>query len=76
VDQERFKGTCYRAANWVHLGQTTGRGIKDKQHRVTRSIKDVLGYPLSGDFRARLGAVPALSACVHAQAGDRQEVRA
>jgi hypothetical protein len=59
VDQERFKGTCYRAANWVHLGQTTGRGIKEKTKKVTRSIKDVLGYPLSKDFRDKLGAVPA-----------------
>ena len=54
VDQERFSGTCYRAANWQHLGQTTGRGIKDKVHKVTLSIKDVLGYPLTGDFRKRL----------------------
>lgn len=51
VDQERFAGTCYRAANWQHLGQTTGRGIKDKVHKVTLSIKDVLGYPLTKDFR-------------------------
>jgi len=58
VDQERFHGTCYRAANWFHLGQTTGRGIKEKTKKVTRSIKDVLGYPLSKDFRAKLCAVP------------------
>jgi hypothetical protein len=57
VDQERFRGTCYRAANWVHLGQTTGRGIKEKTRKVTRSFKDVLGYPLSKDFRAKLGVV-------------------
>ena len=54
VDRERFAGTCYRAANWVYLGQTTGRGIKDKKHQVTRSLKDVLGYPLRRDFRRRL----------------------
>lgn len=54
VDRERFKGTCYRVANWVHLGQTTGRGIKEKTLKVTRSIKDVLGYPLAKDFRAKL----------------------
>lgn len=54
VDRERFKGTCYRAANWVHLGQTTGRGIKEKTKKVTRSIKDVLGYPLRRDFRRKL----------------------
>jgi hypothetical protein len=54
VDRDRYKGTSYRAANWLCLGQTTGRGIKDKQHRVTLSLKDVLGYPLSKDFRAKL----------------------
>jgi hypothetical protein len=54
VDRERFAGTCYRAANWQCLGQTTGRGIKDKVHKVTLSIKDVLGYPLRPDFRRKL----------------------
>jgi hypothetical protein len=54
VDRERFAGTCYRAANWRCLGQTTGRGIKDKAHKVTLSIKDVLGYPLCKDFRHKL----------------------
>jgi hypothetical protein len=54
VERERFAGTCYRAANWRCLGQTTGRGIKDKVHKVTVSIKDVLGYPLRRDFRRRL----------------------
>jgi len=58
VDQERYKGTCYRAANWRHLGQTTGRGIKEKTLKVTRSFKDVLGYPLSKDFRTKLGVEP------------------
>ncbi|MBN2130418.1 MAG: DUF4338 domain-containing protein [Sedimentisphaerales bacterium] len=59
VDRDRFAGTCYRAANWRCLGQTTGRGIKDKVHQVTLSIKDVLGYPLRRDFRRRLCEVPA-----------------
>ena len=59
VDRERFAGTSYRAANWVYLGQTTGRGIKDKKHKVTRSRKDVLGYPLRRDFRRRLCEVAA-----------------
>ena len=54
VDRERFAGTCYRAANWRCVGQTTGRGIKDKAHKVTLSIKDVLGYPLRPDFRRKL----------------------
>ena len=54
VDTERFAGTCYKAANWKCLGQTTGRGKKDKKHLVSLSLKDVLGYPLCRDFRAKL----------------------
>jgi len=54
VDPERFAGTCYRAANWVHLGRTTGRGKDDLTHRPNRSLKDVLGYPLIAQFRQRL----------------------
>jgi len=51
VDSEKFKGTCYMAANWRLLGKTTGRGRLDKTNRVNRSIKAVYGYPLSKDFR-------------------------
>jgi hypothetical protein len=54
VDPERFRGTCYRAANWVWLGRTTGRGKDDHTNRVNRSIKDVLGYPLHRRFRQLL----------------------
>ena len=54
VDSERFRGTCYRAANWIVLGQTTGRGKDDQTHRVNRSLKEVWGYPLNRDFRRRL----------------------
>jgi Druantia protein DruA len=59
VDTERFAGTCYRAANWVWLGRTTGRGIQDKAHKVTRSKKEVLGYGLGRAFRERLCEVGA-----------------
>jgi hypothetical protein len=55
VDPERFRGTCYRAANWVVLGRTTGRGKDDLSHKANRSIKEVLGYPLIKDFRRQLG---------------------
>lgn len=51
VDTERFKGTCYKAANWVYLGDTTGRGKNDQTNKVNRPIKAVWGYPLSTDFR-------------------------
>ncbi len=54
VDPERFRGTCYRAANWIWLGRTTGRGKADLLHRPNRSLKDVWGYPLVPDFRQRL----------------------
>jgi len=54
VDRDRFAGTCYRAANWIHVGRTTGRGKNDQTGKANRSIKDVLGYPLSRDFRTRL----------------------
>jgi hypothetical protein len=54
IDPERYRGTCYRAANWVVMGQTTGRGKNAWSKKPTRSIKQVLGYPLRPDFRQRL----------------------
>lgn len=57
VHFERYKGTCYRAANWIHLGRTTGRGKDDQTNRVNRPIKDVLGLPLCKRFREKLGVV-------------------
>jgi hypothetical protein len=56
VDRERYRGTCYRAANWIWLGRTTGRGKDDLTHRANRPIKEVLGYPLRRSFRERLEA--------------------
>jgi hypothetical protein len=50
-----FKGTCYKAANWIYLGDTTGRGKDDQTHRPNRSVKAVWGYPLNKHFRRRLG---------------------
>jgi Druantia protein DruA len=57
VDPGRFRGTCYRAANWKVLGLTTGRGKDAPTKKPNRSIKEVLGYPLTQDFRQRLGEV-------------------
>jgi Domain of unknown function (DUF4338) len=54
IDPERWRGTCYQAANWIVLGLTTGRGKASNGHRPNRSRKQVLGYPLSKDFRRRL----------------------
>jgi len=55
VDSERYAGTCYKAANWIVLGQTTGRGNNAPTRKQTRSIKAVLGLPLSRRFREVLG---------------------
>jgi hypothetical protein len=57
VDPEKFRGTCYRAANWNVLGRTTGRGKDAPTKKPNRSLKEVLGYPLTQDFRQRLGEV-------------------
>jgi hypothetical protein len=54
IDPQRFRGTCYRAANWIHLGVTTGRGKDAPTYEPNRSIKNVLGLPLVKDFRQRL----------------------
>jgi len=54
VDPTRYRGTCYRAANWVLLGRTTGRGKDDQTCKPNRPIKEMLGYPLSRQFRRLL----------------------
>ncbi|MGH7645961.1 MAG: Druantia anti-phage system protein DruA [Gemmatimonadales bacterium] len=54
IDPARFRGTCYRAANWRVLGRTTGRGHNAPTMRPTQPVKEVLGYPLVPDFRTRL----------------------
>jgi hypothetical protein len=51
VEQSRFKGTSYRAANWRHIGQTRGRGRQDRQHRKAGSVKDIYLFPLRADCR-------------------------
>jgi len=55
VDRSRFKGTCYRAANWICAGQTRGRTRNDRAHRIQAAVKDVYVYPLVKDFREVLG---------------------
>lgn len=54
VDPGRFRGTCYRAANWKYVGQTTGRGKDDLTHKANRPIKDIYVYPLKKRFRELL----------------------
>lgn len=54
IDPGRFRGTCYRAANWKLMGVTTGRGKDDHTNRPNRPIKEVFGYPLDPRFRQLL----------------------
>jgi len=54
VETERFTGTCYRAANWLHLGYTQGRGKLDRTHRHALPVKDIYVYPLNKNFRKAL----------------------
>jgi hypothetical protein len=54
VDRSRFKGTCYRAANWLWLGATKGRTRNDRENRIRVAVKDVYLYPLTLDFRREL----------------------
>jgi hypothetical protein len=54
VEQGRFQGTCYRAANWLHVGQTQGRGKLDPKKLRALPIKDIFLYPLHKRFRGKL----------------------
>jgi hypothetical protein len=60
VDARRFRGTCYRAANWIHVGQTAGRGRIDREHQAAgQAVKDIYVYRLVRDARQRLRCDPA-----------------
>jgi hypothetical protein len=60
VAATRFRGTCYRAANWIHLGQTAGRGRMDREHKThEQAVKDIYVYPLVRDARQLLCSDPA-----------------
>ena len=50
VDAVRWRGTCYKAANWVYLGKTQGRGRQDRGHRAAGTRKDIWVYPLRPDW--------------------------
>jgi hypothetical protein len=51
VETPRFRGTCYKAANWIYLGETKGRGKLDVHNRAQLPKKSIWVYPLVGDFR-------------------------
>ncbi len=54
VEAERFEGTCYRAANWIHVGATQGRGKLDTRHEVKLAVKEIWLYPLVKNFQRSL----------------------
>ncbi len=54
VEVERFRGTCYRAANWIHVGDTQGRGKLDQWNRCELPVKHIFLFPLCREFRQRL----------------------
>ena len=54
VDSSLYKGTCYKAANWIYLGETQGRGKFDRHKEFALTHKSIYMYPLQRDFRAVL----------------------
>ena len=56
VERDRFRGTCYRAAGWTHVGATAGRSRNDVHATMSVPVKDVFLYPLNADFKERLCA--------------------
>jgi hypothetical protein len=58
VDTSRYSGTCYRAANWIVVGKTKGRGRQDRFNQFALSAKAIYVSPLENDFRRRMGLPP------------------
>jgi len=58
VEARRFAATSYRAANWIKVGKTRGRGRQDREHRNKTPIKDIYVYPLARDYHKRLCEEP------------------
>ena len=61
VDPARYRGTCYRAANWIETGLTQGRGRMDRSHRAGEAAKQIFLFPLHRHWRQRLCAAEPLS---------------
>jgi hypothetical protein len=64
-----YTGICYRAANWICVGQTQGRGRMDRTHTAQGSSKDILLYPLKSHWREPLCQFPSPQVC-HASIGE------
>jgi len=59
VDETRYRGTVYKAANWVRVGETSGRGRQDRENRAVAGVKGIYVLPLSPDWQAGLCTPPA-----------------
>ena len=64
-----YTGTCYRAANWICVGQTQGRGRMDRTHTAQGTSKNILLYPLQSHWREHLCQFPSPLVC-HASVGE------
>lgn len=75
VERDRFRGTCYRAANWKYVGSTCGRGRQDRQNEAGVSVKDVYLYPLRSDASPLLceGAAKEVEIKTQREPGDWAE---
>jgi hypothetical protein len=73
VDGTRYRGTCYRAANWVYLGQTQGRGRQDRAHAKSATAKDIWVFPLQSNWRGQLCGDSDAAAGVRVAATDWAE---
>ncbi|NOR22850.1 MAG: DUF4338 domain-containing protein, partial [Desulforhopalus sp.] len=54
VERDLFRGTCYKAANWLCVGQTKGRSRQDRYAKLSVPVKDILLYPLTKNFKQAL----------------------
>ena len=55
IDTSHYVGTCFKAANWIRVGTTQGRGRQDRERKSPETVKDIHLYPLVDDFRQRMG---------------------
>ena len=73
VERDRFRGSCYRGANWEHVGSTCGRGRQDRDRKNAVPVKDVYVFPLRKDARQVLCCEP-MSSVVKAEPKKTKEV--
>ena len=58
IEKNRFAGTCYKATNWQHIGETAGRGRQDRHNKADKPIKSIYMYSLTKNFKEILCNTP------------------